>query len=494
MESVHDAYYSVPTTPRSLSSRSPRNGSLSLPAGAKLGHHRPHPSWLDMTMSRQPSGSGTTANSSNNTADAYTASPANSTFPGDQQQQFPLPRVSSARDFREAVSASASKENSLDTFYDDVEDESDRLVLGSELAASRQWDTESIASGSSDSGDTVRRDAHDHKRSSEDLGGGLQLSEAAGSSLDSRRETSIAQLRDQLEREQPIRLRRGGGRISGSVVSPPAQTRHSEGVRTSLTPRLSCLFNFFLLHTSLGFHLRTRAKQSPYNVNNPYYGYPATRYVQSPDVPGGLKLPHVRPYHNRRRKRDLVRTLSYLAALRLLALHRKLKWRLAIFWRYLWEKLLRWGAISGRRRWHLLNPFSSASSSSLSSPAAARRNRSATGPSRNASFSSASITLINNMDDAEEDEGGGDSRRPKKKGVRWAVESDRAARPLIRILVAASMMPLRWLDLLPRWILWVAALLFLRSRFFGRNADRLLLYVRLRTLRLLRSLGNRIAR
>ncbi|KAM0788044.1 hypothetical protein ACM66B_006242 [Microbotryomycetes sp. NB124-2] len=57
---------------------------------------------------------------------------------------------------------------------------------------------------------------------------------------------------------------------------------------------------------------------SPYNSSNPYWGYPA--FVQSSDP---SRIP--RPHYQRRRKRDLVRTLTYLAVLRFLALHRSLR-------------------------------------------------------------------------------------------------------------------------------------------------------------------------
>ncbi|ORY48005.1 hypothetical protein BCR35DRAFT_336139 [Leucosporidium creatinivorum] len=62
---------------------------------------------------------------------------------------------------------------------------------------------------------------------------------------------------------------------------------------------------------------------SPYNHSNPYYGYPA--FVPSTSLdPSGIPRPH---YH-RRRKRDLVRTLTYLAVLRFLALHRSARAKL----------------------------------------------------------------------------------------------------------------------------------------------------------------------
>ncbi|KAK4701928.1 hypothetical protein P7C70_g4299, partial [Phenoliferia sp. Uapishka_3] len=63
---------------------------------------------------------------------------------------------------------------------------------------------------------------------------------------------------------------------------------------------------------------------SPYNTANPYYGYPAFVPPSTLD-PTGVPRPH---FH-RRRKRDLVRTLTYLAVLRFLALHRQIKWQLS---------------------------------------------------------------------------------------------------------------------------------------------------------------------
>ena len=62
--------------------------------------------------------------------------------------------------------------------------------------------------------------------------------------------------------------------------------------------------------------------QSPYNSANPYYGYPSSTLLDSTGIP--------RPHNNRRRKRDLIRTLTYLAALRFLALHRQIKRQIAL--------------------------------------------------------------------------------------------------------------------------------------------------------------------
>ncbi|KDN44526.1 hypothetical protein K437DRAFT_257048 [Tilletiaria anomala UBC 951] len=82
---------------------------------------------------------------------------------------------------------------------------------------------------------------------------------------------------------------------------------------------------------------------SPYNAENPFFGYPA--YI-APLVPDGrpalqsdlgnrfsLSSQTPRHMHARRRKRDLVRTLSYLFFLRILAAHRSVRWRFKLLWR-----------------------------------------------------------------------------------------------------------------------------------------------------------------
>ncbi len=93
---------------------------------------------------------------------------------------------------------------------------------------------------------------------------------------------------------------------------------------------------------------------SPYNANNPFFGYPA--YIAPPSgqgeqgraskrgdrynlstsaaavgTAGGLTTTP-RQLHARRRKRDLVRTLTYLFVLRILAAHRNLRWRIKLLW------------------------------------------------------------------------------------------------------------------------------------------------------------------
>ncbi|GAA5876893.1 hypothetical protein JCM3774_000801 [Rhodotorula dairenensis] len=82
---------------------------------------------------------------------------------------------------------------------------------------------------------------------------------------------------------------------------------------------------------------------SPYNTSNPHFGYPA--YVPSSSLdPSGTP----RSRFPRRRKRDLVRTLTYLAALRFLALHRAIQYRLNV----LVAVLLRLTGLGWWRRWH----------------------------------------------------------------------------------------------------------------------------------------------
>ena len=144
-----------------------------------------------------------------------------------------------------------------------------------------------------------------------------------------------------------------------------------------------------------------------------------------------MKLPYSRPKHSRRRKRDLVRTLSYLAALRILAVHRNLKWRLALSWDWISETLLHWGAISMHR----------------------------------------TRDLPNRAEDEEEGTETESARRKRKKGVRWAADKEQPSN-LVRVLSLLSPLPL--LLRLPRWTIWLAALIFFRSHFFRTNAGRIL--------------------
>lgn len=65
---------------------------------------------------------------------------------------------------------------------------------------------------------------------------------------------------------------------------------------------------------------------APYNIENPYFGYPAATArtaAAGAEVGRPVGLPH--DLHVRRRKRDLVRTLTYLFALRLVNMYRMLR-------------------------------------------------------------------------------------------------------------------------------------------------------------------------
>ncbi|SAM84383.1 uncharacterized protein UBRO_05626 [Ustilago bromivora] len=95
-----------------------------------------------------------------------------------------------------------------------------------------------------------------------------------------------------------------------------------------------------LPHTLLSHRTRRSARDglvSPYNANNPFFGYPAYNPQASANHPQAtFRLsPSGTPQHlhSRRRKRDLLRTLTYLFVLRILALRRRLRWRFALLWR-----------------------------------------------------------------------------------------------------------------------------------------------------------------
>lgn len=78
---------------------------------------------------------------------------------------------------------------------------------------------------------------------------------------------------------------------------------------------------------------------SPYNIENPYFGYPA-EYVDDLSLRRPAGLP--RELYVRRRKRDLIRTLTYLFMLRLLRLYRWLRRSLLI---------VVWGMLGPRQAW-----------------------------------------------------------------------------------------------------------------------------------------------
>ncbi|SCZ91997.1 BZ3500_MvSof-1268-A1-R1_Chr5-3g08271 [Microbotryum saponariae] len=114
----------------------------------------------------------------------------------------------------------------------------------------------------------------------------------------------------------------GASRIGSTVTSARSSRFSSRATSRDVSPSRRHMH----LHTSRLSSARLGGSQtdlSPYNLSNPYYGYPAVVPSRSVDP---TKVP--RPHHERRRKRDLVRTLTYLAALRFLSLHRNLKARI----------------------------------------------------------------------------------------------------------------------------------------------------------------------
>lgn len=176
---------------------------------------------------------------------------------------------------------------------------------------------------------------------------------------------------------------------------------------------------------------------SPYNAINPFYGYPAQRFVPGAAEGGYGQTPAIRPFHSRRRKRDLLKTLSYLFALRLLALHRKLRWRLSVTLNVIWNALARWDFTSHR--------------------AGSRR------------------TLSDGNDDAE-----GSTPMKRKKGVHWdAKVASKQERQQNGVLTKA-LWPLRKLRRVPRWLSFLGLVLFVRSRFFKIRARALVMLLKVR--------------
>ncbi|TKY89820.1 hypothetical protein EX895_001117 [Sporisorium graminicola] len=89
-------------------------------------------------------------------------------------------------------------------------------------------------------------------------------------------------------------------------------------------------------HTLLSHRTRRSARDglvSPYNANNPFFGYPAYN-PPTPEATFRLNRSATPQHvHSRRRKRDLLRTLTYLFVLRILAFNRRLRWRMSLVWR-----------------------------------------------------------------------------------------------------------------------------------------------------------------
>ncbi|KAM0749082.1 hypothetical protein T439DRAFT_349160 [Meredithblackwellia eburnea MCA 4105] len=131
-----------------------------------------------------------------------------------------------------------------------------------------------------------------------------------------------------------------GERVEEDGEQPTTTTSHSTSVRTSAYSSRATSRNVSRATSRETSPMRRRDGErfynkasrftgmhhvSPYNTSNPYYGYPAFVPPTSLDP---SRVP--RPHYLRRRKRDLVRTLTYLAVLRFLALHRNIQWHISV--------------------------------------------------------------------------------------------------------------------------------------------------------------------
>ena len=277
----------------------------------------------------------------------------------------------------------------------DIISESPTGMIGSAQRRRRaRFGLEGQSSASETSGTEATEDWDQESLSSEDSGTVLASNDA---SMETRAE-SLARLKTQLEQ---------GGH---SVRSHPASQRRLAGTI------------------------------SPYNSINPFYGYPAQRFLPSTSEAGYGKTPSIRPFHSRRRKRDLIKTLSYLFALRLLAAHRKLKWRLSVAWRIVWDTLVRWEAVAHRRS-----------------------------SSRRTSY---------------DEDNGSNSTTPvkRKKGVHWdaqvALKQEQRQRSWIRTIF----WPILVLRRIPRWLIFLALVLFVRSKFFKVRARAIVALTRVRAM------------
>jgi hypothetical protein len=72
------------------------------------------------------------------------------------------------------------------------------------------------------------------------------------------------------------------------------------------------------------------------------------------------------------------------------------------------------------------------------------------------------------------------NKKRKRKGVRWAIE-DAAAQE--KRSLARLINPFALVQRLPRWAIWLAALLFFRSRFFRIRARAVITFIKLRARR-----------
>lgn len=137
---------------------------------------------------------------------------------------------------------------------------------------------------------------------------------------------------------EPIRTSRGGDADAAPVPTPPATatappTAYGTAESNTVTRYLSWRAHKY---AEMDGHV------SPYNIENPYFGYPASYVTHDPAsvdmtasdpaaaaavaASGGARpAGFSREIHVKRRKRDLVRTLSYLFVLRLIRLYHTIR-------------------------------------------------------------------------------------------------------------------------------------------------------------------------
>ncbi|GAA94558.1 uncharacterized protein L969DRAFT_47773 [Mixia osmundae IAM 14324] len=289
-ESIYEVFYSAPGTPWASRPTTPTSSALPLPSADGHRGLTSRPSWLSMTsLATSPGvnpvtpGSGTVSPEETRgrrlitIKEGRSGSRNSSTDSQSSDHKTPIRRVGSLRDFRLHLP--------------------ERSHPGDESATSDEYDSDTAAEQ-----EYARRSVRHHTLP-------MTRTESTVSSVPSSHPPSIAVSRTQ-----------------SRDVSPSRSTQGHLSVPMSAEPSLSPTNSTFT--RSAGRH---RPPPSPYSAANPYYGY-SYHHARSGDG---------RPHESRRRKRDLVRTLSYLLAMRFLRLHREIQWRIELLVRLLTQSVTR---------------------------------------------------------------------------------------------------------------------------------------------------------
>jgi hypothetical protein len=197
MESMRDAFYSAPGTPRQLNARSPTTSHTNL-----QGFKQKHPNWLDMTAAPPHSGVPKL-----DTPGLQLASPMISP----SQSHFNMPGTSTSSEL--VPNPPNNAHSSLGEKYYGYYEESDEETE-SPAAPEETWDQESLTSRDSVDSDTLRgspdRDCRDSRSSSH---------VSPVTPHDPLRASSLARLRTQLEENNPHAVPPQRSKISGTIVS-----------------------------------------------------------------------------------------------------------------------------------------------------------------------------------------------------------------------------------------------------------------------------------